>query len=254
MYDYSSDSDLEDEEDVEGEESSTRDVGAGDHTVKNDEGISTIAKEDEPEDASGLGLVHGCGQNQIHGRPGRVVFLGDVAYRTWKAFILYAYYDDLNFSPLKYQQKPRSKEQDPYKAPLCSPKSMYRIAHKYDIASLKEKASNDIKSKLSPSNILEEIFSTFTASLYPDIQAIELNYLFDIIKDAGVQARLPTWLEGMEERRLPKGAAGIVASLIAKLSIPLPAAAPAPLESSMKKCPRGCSTSYYRCNNCGSNF
>lgn len=35
----------------------------------------------------------------------------------------------------------------------------------YDIPSLKEKASDDIKSKLSPGNILEELFSTFT-SLY----------------------------------------------------------------------------------------
>ena len=33
----------------------------------------------------------------------------------------------------------------------------------YDIVSLKEKASNDIKSKLSPGNILEELFSTFTS-------------------------------------------------------------------------------------------
>ncbi|KAM5532554.1 hypothetical protein V8D89_013760 [Ganoderma adspersum] len=252
MYDYTSDSDLEDEADVEGGAPSAHDASAEDHTdVKDNDGVSTASKEDASSDSRSL--VNGSGPKRAQTRPGRVVFLGDIAYATWKSFIFYAYYEELNFSPLKSQQPPRPKEQDPYEAPLCSPKSMYRIAHKYDIASLKEKALNDIKSKLSPGNILEEMFSTFT-SLYPDIQTIEYDYLHANIKDKGIQERLPTWLEAMEEGRLPKGAAGILASLISKLSFPPTLPPPAtPLQPGMKKCPSGCNSTYY-CQNCGHTF
>lgn len=52
----------------------------------------------------------------------------------WRAFIFYAYCEELSFYPLKSQQMPRPKEQDLSKAPLCSPKSMYRIAHKVLLA------------------------------------------------------------------------------------------------------------------------
>ncbi|PIL34171.1 hypothetical protein GSI_03882 [Ganoderma sinense ZZ0214-1] len=135
-YDYASDSDLEDEEDIEGEApSSDDDVGTEGHADvkslrgwgKDNDGLPA-SKEDVSKDASAL--LHNSGPSRAHARPGRVVFLGDIAYTTWKSFIFYAYYEEVNFSPLKSQQMPRPKDQDPYHAPLCSPKSMYRIAHK----------------------------------------------------------------------------------------------------------------------------
>ena len=105
----------------------------------------------------------------------------------------------------------------------------------YDIPDLKKEALDSIKSKLSPHNILEEIFSPFTSlsvmtsaersylltqglTRYPAVQAIELEYLHANSKDAGIRARLPQWLEAMENGHLPKGAAGIVASLFDKLT------------------------------------
>ena len=80
------------------------------------------------------------------------MFLGDISYTTsvsswtlswrshvlttwlfvdsWKAFIYWAYFEEFQFAPLKSEQKQRQKDQMPGAAPVCSPKSMYRIAHK----------------------------------------------------------------------------------------------------------------------------
>ena len=83
-------------------------------------------------------------------KAGRVVFLDDIAYTTyvhhlywigcacvdalcilrWKAFIFYSYFEELNFAPLKSEHKTRQRDEDPGNAPLCSPKSMYRLADK----------------------------------------------------------------------------------------------------------------------------
>ncbi|KAI0743835.1 hypothetical protein C8Q80DRAFT_1183395 [Daedaleopsis nitida] len=250
LYDYMSDSDLEDEED---EISETPAVIAGDGVEEaTEDEYSRLQKDKDDGELGKLSSeveVH-VGQQMI-AKPGRVVFLDDIAYATWKAFIFYAYFEEIEFAPLKSEQKTRPKDREIYETPICSPKSMYRLAEKYDIAPLKEKAANDIKAKLSPHNILEEIFSTFT-SLYPGIQEVELEYLHANIKDAGIQARLPSWLEAMEKGLLPKGAAGIVASLIKKLNTPV--SPPVTVQLGMKKCPGGCTTSNYCCQYCGRTF
>ena len=54
---------------------------------------------------------------------------------------------------------------------------------------------------------------------YPEIQAIELEYLRTNIKNVEIQARLPTWLETLERGELPMGTGAIVASLISKLAL-----------------------------------
>lgn len=136
-----------------------------------------------------------------------------------------------------------------------------RLTHlQYDIPDLKKEALDSIKSKLSPHNILEEIFSPFTSlsvspllsglnltqdfARYPAVQAIELEYLHSNSKDAGIRARLPKWLEAMEDGHLPKGAAGIVASLFDKFTI-----------APQNQCPNNCNSnvSFY-CNNCRRTF
>ena len=53
---------------------------------------------------------------------------------------------------------------------------------------------------------------------YPEIQAIELEYLRMNIRNVEIHARLPTWLETLERGELPMGAGAVVASLIAKLA------------------------------------
>ncbi|KAI0779797.1 hypothetical protein C8Q74DRAFT_1199511 [Fomes fomentarius] len=242
-YDYESDSDLEDEE---RDESPT-------HSVDSPEG-----RREQQKEGSEKGILDNLGiqgeddakQTGVPSvsKPGRVVFLDDIAYNTWKAFIFYTYFHELDFAPLKSEHKTRPGKPIPVEIPTCSPKSMYRLAEKYDIVSLKARAADAIKARLSPHNILEEIFSSFTC-LYPGIQAIESEYLHANIKDQGIQARLPLWVEAMEDGRLPKGAAAIITSLLTKLATPSP---PAP---GMRGCPNAsCTASSYYCQSCGRTF
>ena len=85
------------------------------------------------------------------GRRGRVVVLPDIAHRTYvdghdnhqvpllrrhslQALVFYLYTDEVTFAPLRSQNKDRSNETGPaYGAPLCSPKSMYRVADKVSL-------------------------------------------------------------------------------------------------------------------------
>ena len=144
----------------------------------------------------------------------------------------------------------------------------------YDVAQLKSEALVSIKSSLSPHNILEELFSTFTYTCvhvdvyyvvrwshcfqtfgfrYPAIRDMELQYLYDNCKESGVQTRLPTWLEAMEEGNLPKGAAYIMNCLISHL-INAPPQIVTVTEPGMKACPNGCTAFSYRCNGCSRTF
>ncbi|TBU29591.1 hypothetical protein BD311DRAFT_756443 [Dichomitus squalens] len=238
-YGYWSDSDLEDEEEdftkdlpfdqnnVDASSTSVQDrkMSEGDSKGKDrEESASTV----EPAQRLDSGQLPSESKKAIV-RPGRVVHLDDVAYTTWKAFIFFAYFGELNFAPLKSQPGSRRMKPASHAAPLCSPKSMYRIAHKYDILSLREKAVADIKAKLSPSNILEEIFTTFT-SLYPEVRDVEIDYLHSNIRVSGIQTQLPTWLTRLAKNELPSGASDILASLISKLSV----------TREPVKCPYGC--------------
>ncbi|KAI0745441.1 hypothetical protein C8Q76DRAFT_703670 [Earliella scabrosa] len=246
-YDYSSDSDLDDEEtEAVNSSSEIEDIESADA-----KGKGRVANESRLEDEiPPIDDLQSETKSRTVTKAGRVVFLDDIAYTTWKAFIFYSYFEELNFAPLKSEHKTRQRDEDPGNAPLCSPKSMYRLADKYDIAPLKDKAAADIKAKLSPHNILEEIFSSLT-SLYAGIRAVELDYLHANIKDASIQARLPWWVEEMEEGRLPKGASAVIISLITKLNTP---PTTPPIQPGMKKCPNGCTTSSYYCQSCGRTF
>ncbi|TBU64518.1 hypothetical protein BD310DRAFT_806323 [Dichomitus squalens] len=237
-YGYWSDSDLEDEGEDFTEDLSGQSIVDASSTSVQDRKMSESEPKgkDREESASTAEPARQLDSGQLPSeskkaivRPGRVVHLDDVAYTTWKGFIFFAYFGELNFAPLKSQPGSLRMEPASHAAPLCSPKSMYRIAHKYDISSLREKAVADIKAKLSPSNILEEIFTTFT-SLYPEVRDVEIEYLHSNITDRGIQARLPIWLTMLGKNELPSGASDIIASLISKLSV-----SPEPV-----KCPYGC--------------
>ena len=104
-----------------------------------------LDKESTPND----NLVGRDSQQRDVIRRGHVIFLDDIAHRTyvrlftsaffqrvmrcltsWNAFIFWAYFGECNFAPLKSQSKSRILEAKPGEAPPCSPKSMYRVAHK----------------------------------------------------------------------------------------------------------------------------
>ncbi|RPD63868.1 hypothetical protein L227DRAFT_608404 [Lentinus tigrinus ALCF2SS1-6] len=253
-YDYMSDSDLDDEDDAEG--NVARSDGESTSTTQAKSELEVIVRNDNKPD---IPVSREDNRERTIVKPGRVVYLEDIAYTTWKAFAFYAYFGEVAFAPLRSQHQPRPQVQDPYKAPLCSPKSMYRVAEKYNVVELKDQALASIKSSLSPHNILEEVFSSFT-SVYPAVQEMELHYLYDNVKDPEVQARLPAWLETLEEGHLPKGAASIIGGLISRfISSPQiqfvdrVKEVPATVKPGMKACPNGCTTYNYTCG-CGRYF
>ncbi|CDO69305.1 hypothetical protein BN946_scf184976.g24 [Trametes cinnabarina] len=152
------------------------------------------------------------------GRKGRVVFIEDFAYRTWAAFLFYAYFDKLSFAPLRScERAAQHSAPKPYDAPLCSPKSMYRLAEKYDIPSLKNEAFYAIQSQLMAQNILVELFSPFTLT-YPEIQGCEVEYLVEHISDEGMLKSVEKWLSLLEQGKLPSGSAAAVSSIVSKLA------------------------------------
>ncbi|TBU29595.1 hypothetical protein BD311DRAFT_692770 [Dichomitus squalens] len=219
-YDYSSDSDLDDEDDVF--ETPADFIGLG-RAEGEREGSSSVqatrceaGTRGEERGEADWAEVTLPESKRVVMKPERVVVLKDVAYTTWKAFIFYTYFGELNFAPLASQLQKQAMKAESDTAPLCSPKSMYRVAHKYNIPSLQKKAIEDIKAKLSPLNILEEIFTSFT-SRYPDVRNMELEYLHSNMEDTGIQSRLPSWLRKLEQNQLPSGASDIFVSLFASL-------------------------------------
>ncbi len=92
---------------------------------------------------------------------------------SWKALLAYLYTQEISFASLKSNRISRTADKD-----ACSPKSMYRLAvkvrnpgfkarflltsHQADLGNLKEMAFESIRSQLTPSNIVAEVFSKFT--------------------------------------------------------------------------------------------
>ncbi|CDO69307.1 hypothetical protein BN946_scf184976.g26 [Trametes cinnabarina] len=256
-YDYGSDSDLDDEsenEDIDATdiqsqvgrdpEPSTGPGGSDDHSAKQDD------LEGQDNERKGVnGHENAIQQSQTassgrFGRRGQVVFLNGIAYKTWKAFVLYTYLGEkeLTFAPLRSEGKSSIALYIGTQSVLpCSPKSLYRLAEKYDIASLKDLAAEEIKKRLHPYNILPEIFSTFT-SVYPPIEELQLEYLQQHMGDEVIKDTLPVWIEALAKGHLPVGSERIISRLL--LSGPV---------RNLKSCPAGCNSTYV-CNNCRRSF
>ncbi|KAI1796418.1 hypothetical protein LXA43DRAFT_879681 [Ganoderma leucocontextum] len=238
-YDYASDSDLEDEppEEMKAVKPPPIYDGPADAELEEGEqsGVQPTEEDAEAPEEKKEKPVTTCDISTHASSPsrqGRVVFIDDFAFRTWRAFIFYAYSGKLSFAPLKSQERAReSSKRGPkglFEPPSCSPKSMYKLAEKYGIESLKEEALEDIKAKLSPHNILAELFSSFTI-VHSEIQTMEVEYLQDHIKEQSILDRLPTWFQYLEDGELHPGAASVLASVLVKV-----------VSNTLKPCPYGC--------------
>ncbi|KAJ3558091.1 hypothetical protein NM688_g1118 [Phlebia brevispora] len=214
-YEYYSDSDLDEEEECEVE------VGVviasnlrSDVTVDNktEENTSSLNDEVASENATGLVTVpepsleekkfeRDVNPQQVRRSKGegKVIVLPDVAFNTLKALIFYIYTGDVAFAPLKSQtnantiNSAHTVDFSPYSAPPCSPKSIYRIADKYGLDDLKQKAANDIETKLSADNILQELFSTVT-SMYDEIRTAQVAYASDWTVYESMSANIAPWI------------------------------------------------------------
>ncbi|KAK0214334.1 hypothetical protein IW262DRAFT_267630 [Armillaria fumosa] len=135
-------------------------------------------------------------------RLGSVWHVKDIAYTTWKAFLAYLYTQEISFAPLKSSGTLRTVTCKD----ACSPKSMYRLAVKAGLGSLKDLAFESIRSQLTPSNIVDEVFSGCTHR-YPELLDMEVRYLLEQFNDPVIY---PQWERKMEEvgrGACPQGAA-----------------------------------------------
>ncbi|KAH9895074.1 hypothetical protein C8Q73DRAFT_486013 [Cubamyces lactineus] len=167
-YEYESDSDLEDELEPRATlpSSSTSGLGAA----------LDDYQQDVPNNEAYQGVAT-TSSTAVH----HTISIPDVAFKTFRAFVYYAYTGDIQFAPLKSIEQPPSNDAraavvSSMQADVsfrCSPKSMYRLADKYGLDELKERALKNIRSQLAhaPNAVLPELFSQFSAR-YPQVMTI----------------------------------------------------------------------------------
>ncbi|EIW82772.1 hypothetical protein CONPUDRAFT_151832 [Coniophora puteana RWD-64-598 SS2] len=151
-------------------------------------------------------IVSGC----IPATPSTFVVTG-FAYRTWKAFLFYAYTGQVNFSPLTSNPHKYDEKTDDHgsghndiktRCPPCSPKSMYRLADKIQIGPLKKLAFEEICKNLNKDNILQEVLSKFTAA-HPEIREVETRVLMGCRRESGVMDAFPKKIAQMMRGEIP---------------------------------------------------
>ncbi|KAH7906718.1 hypothetical protein BJ138DRAFT_590749 [Hygrophoropsis aurantiaca] len=124
-----------------------------------------------------------------------VVYVKGTAYKTWRALIYYCYTGQITFSPLKSSQNAVEQFPNDERDNCCSPKSMYRLAHKLGIKALETSALAAVEKHLSKDNIFDEIFSNFT-SKYTVIQEMEMKILLANRNQPEVVQALPRIIRG----------------------------------------------------------
>ncbi|KAI0779796.1 hypothetical protein C8Q74DRAFT_716295 [Fomes fomentarius] len=184
----------------------------------------------------------------------RTILSSDTAFKTWRSLIFYAYTGRIAFTPLRSQGFVYHDDGiDAAQLPICSPKSMYRLAAKYGNQELKMQAGFDIQSKLSTQNVLDELFGKFT-SRYPEIRDMELNFLLTHMQNPDITIRLPQWIDSFAHGEL-RHCADTFGMLIHKLACAATSQGPATSPAGPSACPRGCPMptirTQWRCSTCG---
>ncbi|KAF9646805.1 hypothetical protein BDM02DRAFT_3118097, partial [Thelephora ganbajun] len=182
-YGYSSDSDLEDDEDQK----------------------SALSKHTSKAKVHSFDPFATLGEDKItceeHVEKGKVVKIPDMAFVTFQAFLMYLYTNVVEFAPFGSEQNRRSRSAEIVtppddKVPRPSPKSIYRLADK-------ALALNHIRDELGNCDIVEESSSRF-ASRYDEIRSLYIERLaFIWMEDsttettrASVDKKIDSFVEG----------------------------------------------------------
>ncbi|KAI0088860.1 hypothetical protein BDY19DRAFT_152439 [Irpex rosettiformis] len=183
-YDYPSDSDLEDDE-----EECSIDVEIPLAEKKKEEPDSTEASITE---SSKLELPTG-------GHYGRIIVLPTGAHKTWEALLAYLYTGEIKFALLKSHPDHRRGRQSegPFEV-LCSPKSMYRLAHAYGLENLKKEAAANIESQLTPDNIMQELKSSLTVT-HEEILKMEVDFASRAAQRPRILPSLLQWIADLSK-------------------------------------------------------
>ncbi|KZT08420.1 uncharacterized protein LAESUDRAFT_811506 [Laetiporus sulphureus 93-53] len=235
-YDYASDSDLESEDECASGSDTANDISTK---------IVCMSSHDktdmQTENRDSRNRTVSLQQDE---KPGRTLFIKNIALTRLQAFVFYVFTGEVRFAPLKSQNRDANEApqaQDSY-APLCSPKSMYRLADMCDLAELKALALEDIKAKLSQENILQELFSEFTP-LHDDVLHAEITLLTENALSSNVIAEMQHWIDRATKGQ-PQHGNKVLTALFAKLAANNPARGGPPItreEHSVypRACPMG---------------
>ncbi|KAK0214335.1 hypothetical protein IW262DRAFT_1405591 [Armillaria fumosa] len=188
LYDYDGDSDFDEDDGDDDNGADTEDL---DVVMTATTGFDFEAFEHDSRGTDVQGPV----------RLGTIWHVKDAAYTTWKAFLAYLYTQEISFAPLKSSKILRTVTNKD----ACSPKSMYRLAVKAGLDSLKDLAFENIRSQLTPDNIVDEVFSGYTHR-YPELLDVEVRYLVDNFTDPVVYPRWERKMEEVGRGACPQGA------------------------------------------------
>ncbi|KAI5982583.1 hypothetical protein EDD15DRAFT_109181 [Pisolithus albus] len=216
-YEYESDSDLEDDTEDTVASPTPRQATAGSDSNDGDSGTcapntANLDKDYEflPQRASNpIGLLpEGPPSIQPSAMGlcgGRHIFVKDAAFQTWYCLLHFLYTGAAEFSPLKSSGRSRKFSCNTSERPMCSAKSMYRLATKLGIDELRDRALASIRTNINENNLLQELASGFTGR-YPAVLEMELDLLLKNIANAPIVEGLPKLMERISEKEISHGA------------------------------------------------
>ncbi|KAF7789951.1 hypothetical protein EIP86_000899 [Pleurotus ostreatoroseus] len=165
LYEYESDSDLDEDEELE---QSGRDEHA--HEGPHSENEEAESEETAEEKSTGNRSITTSSSEFADPRCRHNIVVPNVAANTWRALVYYIYTGKISFAPLRSKgissRKNFIRNYHKIRTGLptpVSPKSVYRLAHMYELEDLKKLAERDIKAKISAQNVVAEAFSWFSS-------------------------------------------------------------------------------------------
>ncbi|KAF9785368.1 hypothetical protein BJ322DRAFT_1211231 [Thelephora terrestris] len=125
--------------------------------------------------------------NESSGK-GTIIKICDIALITFQAFLLYLYTGQIEFAPYGSEENRRSRSVEIVSTsedsvPRPSPKSIYRLAHMYDIPALQQLALISISNGVEQCDTVEEVFSEFS-SKYEGVRNMHVNHLASTLSRA----------------------------------------------------------------------
>ncbi|KAF9779863.1 hypothetical protein BJ322DRAFT_346975 [Thelephora terrestris] len=176
-YDYLSDSDLEDGPSCLGEDEGGTHGDDGGNPQQRHENAEAMRTHQpvvpnsmlpDPLSEETIADRDDCGTIDDPPRMGKVVVIRDVGALTFEALLFFLYTDDIRFAtfssdPSGELAHERAGDWSTGKLPSPSAKSIYRLADKYNMSTLKERAMTHIRNNLEHCDIVEEVFSSFTS-------------------------------------------------------------------------------------------
>ncbi|KAH8093851.1 hypothetical protein BXZ70DRAFT_908978 [Cristinia sonorae] len=217
---YAGDSDLDDDVDDEDSESGRNHLSsspsssesASSHvrirppiTVRTSIDIVEIS-DDEDQDSEYIAHRTGVLPKGSHGVSEKTSTVRDGAFKTWQSMVLFLYdFDDhIVFNPLRSCSNSNvmrnvAAEEDSFG---CSPKSMYRLAAKFELQELKTLAEKSLKAQLTADNIVSELFCDFTWR-YPEVLQMEIQVFNEHYQNLAVQNGMAQVFDKISKGELP---------------------------------------------------